>query len=121
MLARGRLGVVAAAEGASFTSAHTITFNYDTGFAYVNDSNTCSGGPRTFDLSNLTNATFVGCVASDRYTHDSQCVTYRGPNSRFTGRELCLNSTAPARAPSTSTAAPPAFGRRPSHCPRGPR
>jgi choice-of-anchor B domain-containing protein len=30
----------------SFSNAHSITINRDTGFAYVNGSNTCSAGPR---------------------------------------------------------------------------
>jgi len=35
---------------------------------------------------------FVGCNLMDGYTHDSQCLTYRGPDTRFTNHEICMNS-----------------------------
>ncbi len=31
-------------------------------------------------------------MSEDGYTHDTQCVVYRGPDSRFSDRELCFNS-----------------------------
>ena len=34
----------------------------------------------------------AGCVSEDGYTHDNQCVIYDGPDTRFTGREICFNS-----------------------------
>ena len=74
----------------SFGRAHTITINPDTGFAYVNGSNMCSAGPRMFDLKPDPKVpVFVGCVSADGYTHDNQCVVYRGPDTTYTGREIC--------------------------------
>ena len=74
----------------SFGNAHTITINQDTGFAYVQGSNTCNAGPRMFDLNvNPKVPVFVGCVGMDGYTHDSQCVVYHGPDTTYTGREIC--------------------------------
>lgn len=29
--------------------------------------------------------------AQDGYTHDAQCVIYRGPDSKYTGKEICFN------------------------------
>jgi choice-of-anchor B domain-containing protein len=80
------------ARNTSFGSAHTITVNNATGFAYVNGSNTCGGAPRVFSLANPKNPTYAGCVTGDGYTHDSQCVIYQGPDTRYRGREICLNS-----------------------------
>lgn len=80
------------ARNTSFSTAHTITVNTQTGFAYVNGSNTCSGGPRMFNLATPANPTFAGCVSADGYTHDSQAVIYNGPDTRYTGREILLNS-----------------------------
>jgi choice-of-anchor B domain-containing protein len=80
------------ARNTSFSSAHTITVNTQTGFAYVNGSNTCSGGPRMFNLATPTNPTFVGCVSGDGYTHDAQAVVYNGPDTRYQGREIVLAS-----------------------------
>lgn len=74
----------------SFGNAHTITINADSGFAYVQGSNTCSAGPRMFDLKPDPKVpVFVGCVGADGYTHDSQCVIYHGPDTTYTGREIC--------------------------------
>jgi len=81
------------ARNTSFGRAHTMTINYSTGVAYVNGSDTCSGGPRMFDLrANPTNPPFLGCVSGDGYTHDSQVVTYHGPDTRYQGREILLAS-----------------------------
>jgi choice-of-anchor B domain-containing protein len=82
------------ARDTSFTNAHTININPATGFAYVNGSNTCSGGPRMFNLANRLAPAFAGCVSGDGYTHDSQAVTYHGPDTRYTNREILVGSNA---------------------------
>jgi choice-of-anchor B domain-containing protein len=75
-----------------FGGAHNVAINEETGFAYAIGSNTCSGGPHVVDIRNPKNPMFAGCVAEDGYTHDTQCVIYRGPDTRFTGREICFSS-----------------------------
>jgi choice-of-anchor B domain-containing protein len=80
------------ARDTSFTAAHTININPATGFAYVNGSNTCSGGPRMFNLANRLAPAFAGCVSGDGYTHDAQAVVYHGPDTRFTNREILVGS-----------------------------
>jgi choice-of-anchor B domain-containing protein len=80
------------ARDTSFSSAHTVSINYDTGFAYVNGSNTCSGGPRVYNLANRLSPAFVGCISGDGYTHDSQAVIYHGPDTRFQNKEILLAS-----------------------------
>jgi choice-of-anchor B domain-containing protein len=81
------------ARNTSFGHAHTVSVNYDTGLVYADGSDTCSGGPRMFDArANRLNPPFVGCVSGDGYTHDSQAVLYRGPDTRFQGREIMFNS-----------------------------
>ncbi|HCU48479.1 MAG TPA: hypothetical protein DGG94_01375 [Micromonosporaceae bacterium] len=80
------------ARNTSFTSAHTININPSTGFAYVNGSNTCSGGPRMFNLANRLAPAFAGCVSGDGYSHDSQTVTYHGPDTTYTNREILVGS-----------------------------
>jgi choice-of-anchor B domain-containing protein len=90
---------------AGLGNSHTITVNPESGRVYVNGSrsaNTASacgvgpatnGGPVMFDASQNPSApVFVGCNLSDGYTHDSQCLTYRGPDTRFTNHEICMNS-----------------------------
>lgn len=75
-----------------FGGAHNIAINEETGFAYAVGSNTCSGGPHVIDIRDPKNPLFAGCVGEDGYTHDTQCVIYRGPDTRFAGREICFSS-----------------------------
>ena len=74
-------------------SSHNVIINEDTGFAYTVDGPTCGGGLYMMDINDPLNPQFVGCSkGGERGTHDSQCVVYSGPDSRYAGRELCLNS-----------------------------
>ncbi|HEY0700165.1 MAG TPA: choice-of-anchor B family protein [Micromonospora sp.] len=75
-----------------FGNAHNIAINEETGFAYAVGSNTCSGGPHMINISNPVAPTNAGCVSGDGYTHDTQCVVYHGPDTAYTGREICVNS-----------------------------
>lgn len=74
-------------------SSHNVIINEETGFAYTVDGPTCGGGLYMMNIQDPLDPQFVGCSKlGDRGTHDSQCVTYSGPDTRYTGRELCLNS-----------------------------
>ncbi len=75
-----------------FGGAHNIAVNEDSGFAYAIGTLTCDGGPHVIDIRQPTLPVFAGCVAEDGYTHDTQAVTYTGPDTRFTGREILFNS-----------------------------
>ncbi|MEL7447714.1 MAG: choice-of-anchor B family protein [Pseudomonadota bacterium] len=75
-----------------FGNAHNIVVNEDSGFAYAVGTSTCSGGLHMVDISNATSPQFAGCVSSDGYTHDAQCVNYVGPDPDYQGREICINS-----------------------------
>jgi choice-of-anchor B domain-containing protein len=73
--------------------------NQATGFAYVNNSNTCARGLHMIDVRTPTKPTFVGCYLEllwgksrrPGYIHDAQCVVYRGPDQQYKGREICVN------------------------------
>ena len=92
-------------------SAHNIVINEETGFGYVvgaprsDASQPQACGDRGFhvvDLSSPPEVTFVTCfsdAASEQdpyisagYTHDAQCVIYRGPDPDYQGRELCFGA-----------------------------
>ncbi len=84
-------------------SAHNIVINEETGFAYVVGSSgggeTCGGGLHMLDLSEPARPAFAGCFADGTtgrrltgYSHDAQCVIYRGPDEEHRGREICLGS-----------------------------
>ena len=84
-------------------SAHNIVINEATGFGYVvgasGGGETCGGGLHMIDLRNTPDVTFAGCFADPDtgrrgtgYSHDAQCVIYRGPDIDYQGREICLGS-----------------------------
>ena len=74
-----------------FGNAHNIVINEETGFAYAVGTNTCSGGLHMIDIADPLAPSFAGCFATDGYTHDAQCVVYRGPDLRYFEREICFN------------------------------
>ena len=84
-------------------SAHNIVINEDTGFAYTvggrAGGETCGGGLHMINIQDPTNPVFAGCYsasgtgrAGTGYSHDAQCLVYRGPDSDYAGRELCFGS-----------------------------
>ena len=100
-------------------SAHNIVINEESGFAYPvgasGGGETCGGALHMIDVRNPKSPTFAGCYADPAtgsagtgYTHDAQCVTYRGPDEAYRGRELCFNAseTAVGIADVTDKAAP---------------
>ncbi|HVJ61415.1 MAG TPA: choice-of-anchor B family protein, partial [Tahibacter sp.] len=83
-----------------FGRGHTIAINEDTGYAYVAGSNTCAaptapGGLRMYKLTGTGAPSFVGCVTTGGYTHETQCFTYHGPDTAHAGKEVCLNANGP--------------------------
>lgn len=75
-----------------FGNAHNIVINERSDYAYGVGTNTCAGGLHFVDISNPTAPSNAGCYSGDGYTHDAQCVNYRGPDADYQGREICFNS-----------------------------
>lgn len=75
-----------------FGNAHNIAINEESGFAYAIGSGTCSGGLHMVNIQNPLAPTNAGCFSADGYTHDTQCVTYNGPDTDHVGDEICFNS-----------------------------
>ncbi|HEX2032159.1 MAG TPA: choice-of-anchor B family protein [Actinomycetota bacterium] len=75
-----------------FGSAHTVSINRKTGYAYVSGSDTCNEGLHMVDISKPRDPRFVGCFGKDGYSHDTQCVVYWGPDRRHRGKEVCFAS-----------------------------
>ena len=73
-----------------FSNCHNLVMNADTGYAYGVGTNTCSGGLHMIDVHDSLNPSYAGCFSADGYTHDAQCVTYTGPDRRYTSHELCF-------------------------------
>ena len=75
-----------------FGSTHTLALNTETGFAYAAGSDTCNRGLHMVNIQDPLNPQNAGCVGDDGYTHETQCVVYRGPDTAYAGRELCFSS-----------------------------
>ena len=84
-------------------SAHNIVINEESGFAYAVGASaggeTCGGGLHMIDIRQPANPQFAGCFADPLtgrrgtgYSHDAQCVIYKGPDGDYSGREICLGS-----------------------------
>ncbi len=90
--------------------AHNLAINEETGFAYITAyrlsrsdegvKDTCNGaGLHIVDIRDPGNPTYAGCFADHNtgyagsgYSHDAQCVIYRGPDANYQGREICIGS-----------------------------
>ncbi|HEX2296472.1 MAG TPA: choice-of-anchor B family protein, partial [Actinomycetota bacterium] len=74
---------------------HSIASNPDTNHIFLNGLGAVVGSPTgtplIFDVSQPLAPTPVGAMADDGYTHDSLCPTYKGPDKRFKGNEICFN------------------------------
>lgn len=79
------------AHYSGFSNCHNLVMNTQTGFAYGVGTNTCAGGLHMIDVHDPLNPTYAGCFSADGYTHDAECVTYTGPDNRYTGHEVCFN------------------------------
>lgn len=75
-----------------FGSAHNIVINENSGFAYVVGSDTFSGGPHFVNIQNPTNPTAAGGYSGNAYSHDAQVVTYNGPDTQHSGKEIYIGS-----------------------------
>ena len=81
-----------------FSRAHNIVINEDTGHGFAvgawNNSGgrLFNGGLAIFDFNDPTNITPIGSFSADGYTHDAQVVTYSGPDTDYTGKEIVFAS-----------------------------
>lgn len=86
-------------------NSHNIIINERTGYGYavgVFDADTCdTGGLHIIDIKDPKSPTFAGCYedttpprrrSNSAYIHDAQCVNYVGPDSDYTGKEVCFSA-----------------------------
>lgn len=80
-------------------SAHNIAINEETGYGYIvggsNGGETCGGGMHIVNIQNPLNPVFEGCFSSSvgrGYSHDIQCVSYKGPDLDYANKEICVGS-----------------------------
>lgn len=75
-------------------SCHNIFINENTAIAYLVGCGNYSGGPNFVDISDPENPVGLGGYSTEGYTHDAQAVTYSGPDTRYTGKEIFIGSNA---------------------------
>ena len=78
-----------------FGSAHNIVINEESGYAYIvgaRRSSTYKGGPIFINIKNPTNPVIEGGFSEGGYSHDAQVITYNGPDSDYTGKEILIGS-----------------------------
>lgn len=78
-----------------FGSAHNVVINEESGYAYpvgTSKSGTYKGGPIFINIKNPKNPVTEGGWGTDNYSHDAQVVTYKGPDSDYTGKEILIGS-----------------------------
>ncbi len=73
-----------------FGSAHNLAINEESRFAYAVGTDTC-GGLHMIDITVPISPMFAGCYSLTE-THDTQCVTYQGPDAVHLNREICVSS-----------------------------
>jgi choice-of-anchor B domain-containing protein len=107
-----------ASHYAGLGSAHNVVINEETGFAYAVGSSGSAQecrGLHMVDIRDPLNPRYAGCyadfstgISGTGYTHDAQCVVYRGPDVRYRGREICFgaNETAISIADVTDKRSP---------------
>ncbi|WAC03893.1 choice-of-anchor B family protein [Lacinutrix neustonica] len=74
-------------------SCHNIVINESEGIAYlVGCGSANGGGPIFVDISTPTSPTTLGDYTAAGYTHDAQVVTYNGPDTDHTGKQIFIGS-----------------------------
>jgi choice-of-anchor B domain-containing protein len=83
-------------------SAHNVVADTESRFLYIVAANsggrTCGGGLHMVDVQDPVNPVFAGCYNDTEspgargYTHDAQCLVYRGPDEYYRGRQICVGS-----------------------------
>ncbi|MGB1307572.1 MAG: choice-of-anchor B family protein [Oceanihabitans sp.] len=73
-----------------FGKAHNIVINETSGYAYAVGTNTFGGGAHFINIQNPTSPIAAGGFPG--YSHDAQVVTYNGPDSDYSGKEILISS-----------------------------
>ena len=78
-----------------FGKAHNIVINEDSGYAYIVGgprNSAYGGGPIFINIQDPINPIIEGGFAAGGYSHDAQVITYKGPDTDYTGNEILIGS-----------------------------
>jgi choice-of-anchor B domain-containing protein len=80
-------------NGLPIGRTHNVVTNEETNFIYsvgaVPRNASCRSGIIFINVTDIANPTSPGCAWQDGYVHDAQCIIYRGPDTKYVGREIC--------------------------------
>ena len=86
----------------AFGSAHNVAVNDENDHVYIMGIQgsqqappefACGARPHIVDMSDPSQPAFAGCYnffAFVGYTHDAQCLRYRGPDTKYVGKDICI-------------------------------
>ena len=75
-----------------FGSAHNIVINEESGYAYPVGTSQFNGGAIFININDPKNPVSEGGYGMDAYSHDAQVVTYNGPDTDYSGKEILIGS-----------------------------
>ncbi|KAF1990544.1 hypothetical protein K402DRAFT_324696 [Aulographum hederae CBS 113979] len=79
-------------DGLPMGRTHTVGTNPETNFAYsfgaVPRFDICRSGIIFINMTDPLKPEKAGCAAMDGYVHDAQVLTYKGPHTKYVGREI---------------------------------
>ncbi|KAK1768266.1 hypothetical protein QBC33DRAFT_585338 [Phialemonium atrogriseum] len=80
-------------EGLPLGRSHNVVTNeeknYGVATGFQPRNGTLRAGLVFFDLTDVSNPKTLGGTGEDGYVHDAQCIVYRGPDSKYYGRDIC--------------------------------
>lgn len=79
----------------AFGKAHNIVINQESGYAYIVGAEVngpFQGGAIFVNIQNPTNPVSEGGLGEGGYSHDAQVVTYDGPDTDYSGKEILIGS-----------------------------
>lgn len=76
----------------SFGNSHNIAINENTGYAYAIGTSNFLGGPHFVNIQNPLSPQDEGGYSAQGYSHDAQIITYNGPDTDYSGKEIFIGS-----------------------------
>ncbi|KAK6068766.1 hypothetical protein SCUP234_11029 [Seiridium cupressi] len=73
--------------------SHNVVVNEEKNYAVAVGAqprnSSCASGLIFIDLTDPTAPYSPGCASGDGYVHDAQCLVYRGPDEKYSERDIC--------------------------------
>ncbi|KAF7187892.1 hypothetical protein HII31_10792 [Pseudocercospora fuligena] len=73
--------------------SHNVVVNEEKNYAVAVGAaprtDACAAGLIFINMDDPSNPYTTGCAPQDGYVHDAQCIVYRGPDTRYDGRDIC--------------------------------